>query len=32
MSNGWILVLMAMLFIGLGYIGVPVAFISGDRQ
>src|SRR5947209_14794126 len=26
MSSGWILVLMAALFLGLGYIGVPVAF------
>ncbi|HVM82174.1 MAG TPA: TRAP transporter large permease [Stellaceae bacterium] len=26
MSNGWILVIMAMLFLGLGYLGVPVAF------
>jgi C4-dicarboxylate transporter, DctM subunit len=26
MSNGWILVSMAALFLGLGYIGVPVAF------
>src|SRR5437764_6641174 len=25
-SNGWILILMAALFLGLGYIGVPVAF------
>ena len=26
MSNGWILILMGALFLGLGYIGVPVAF------
>jgi C4-dicarboxylate transporter DctM subunit len=26
MSSGWILVLMGALFLGLGYIGVPVAF------
>src|SRR5436305_5665857 len=26
MSNGWILVFMGALFLGLGYIGVPVAF------
>src|SRR5215813_13592859 len=26
MSQGWILVLMALLFLGLGYLGVPVAF------
>ena len=26
MSNGWILVLMGSLFLGLGYLGVPVAF------
>ena len=26
MSNGWILVLMGGLFLGLGYVGVPVAF------
>src|SRR5881227_3302487 len=26
MSQGWILILMAALFLGLGYIGVPVAF------
>src|SRR6516164_2839989 len=26
MSNGWILILMGTLFLGLGYIGVPVAF------
>src|SRR5436189_416097 len=25
-SQGWILILMAALFLGLGYIGVPVAF------
>jgi C4-dicarboxylate transporter, DctM subunit len=25
-SNGWILILMAGLFLGLGYLGVPVAF------
>ncbi len=26
MSHGWILVLMGGLFLGLGYLGVPVAF------
>ena len=26
MSNGWILIIMGALFLGLGYIGVPVAF------
>ena len=26
MSNGWIILIMASLFIGLGYIGVPVVF------
>lgn len=26
MSSGWILILMAFLFLGLGYLGVPVAF------
>src|SRR3954464_10545069 len=26
MSNGWILILMGVLFLGLGYLGVPVAF------
>ena len=26
MSNGWILIMMGALFLGLGYIGVPVAF------
>src|SRR5947208_17031416 len=26
MSQGWILVVMAALFLGLGYLGVPVAF------
>src|SRR5579883_2790302 len=26
MSNGWLLLLMAGLFLGLGYLGVPVAF------
>ena len=26
MSNGWILILLAALFLGLGYVGVPVAF------
>ena len=26
MSNGWILILMGGLFLGLGYLGVPVAF------
>jgi C4-dicarboxylate transporter, DctM subunit len=26
LSNGWTLVLMASLFLGLGYMGVPVAF------
>ena len=25
-SHGWILILMGALFLGLGYIGVPVAF------
>lgn len=31
MSNGWIIVIMAMIFLGFGYAGVPVAFaiISG---
>ena len=26
MSHGWILILMSGLFLGLGYLGVPVAF------
>src|ERR671912_2831066 len=26
MSNGWIILTMAALFLGLGYLGVPVAF------
>src|ERR671939_325470 len=26
MSNGWLILLMAALFLGLGYLGVPVAF------
>jgi C4-dicarboxylate transporter DctM subunit len=26
MSNGWIIVIMALLFLGLGYMGVPVMF------